>query len=175
MKIVLIGYRGTGKSLVGHAVAKRLAMTYISMDEVIVASTEMSIPEIVDKHGWPKFREMESVLSRELASQDHIVVDTGGGVIERSENMQALGKDACVFWLKASVDVIVARIEKDTQRPALVEGKTFTEEVSEVLSRRLPKYEAAAHYEIDTDRLTVDEIVDRIVAIWKEHRAGNTP
>ncbi len=174
MKIVLIGYRGTGKSLVGRAVAKRLAMTYISMDEVIVATAEMSIPEIVAKHGWPKFREMESVLARELASQDHIIVDTGGGVIERPENMQALGRNACVVWLTASVDVIVARIENDTERPPLVDGKTFTEEVSEVLSRRRSKYEAAANFEIDTDHLSVDEIADRIVAIWRERGTGVT-
>jgi shikimate kinase len=169
MKIILIGYRGTGKTLVGHAVARRLDMTCISMDEVIVASAEMSIPELVAEYGWSKFRDMESVLAKELASQDNIIIDTGGGIIERPENMQTLGKDACVVWLKASVEVIVARIEKDSQRPPLVEGKTFTEEVSEVLTRRYDKYQAAAHYEIDTDDLTIDDISDRIVAYYKKH------
>jgi shikimate kinase len=64
------------------------------------------------------------------------------------------------------VDVIVARIQSSTQRPALTFGKTFTEEVSEVLEQRLPKYKCAAQYEIDTDKLTPAQVADRIVEIW---------
>ena len=63
---------------------------------------------------------------------------------------------------------IVSRIQEDTERPALSVGKTFTEEVAEVLARRIPKYKSAAQYEIDTDELTPDQVADIIVKIWKE-------
>jgi len=131
MNIVLIGYRGTGKSVVGELLALQLNMTCIGMDAKIVEKAGMSIPEIVEKYGWPKFRDIESEVARELAGLDNIVVDTGGGVIERPENMEALQTNARIFWLKASVDAIVARIEDGTQRPALTAGKTFTREVAE--------------------------------------------
>jgi shikimate kinase len=128
----------------------------------------MSFPEIVVKFGWSRFRDIESELARALSEQDNRVVDTGGGVIERPKNVIALQKNAVIVWLKASVKVIVSRIEGDTQRPALTDGKTFTEEVAEVLSQRMSKYENAAQYEIDTDLLTTAQVADRIIEIWQK-------
>ena len=168
MNIVLIGYRGTGKSVVGEILAARLRMQCIGMDVEIVKRAGMSIPEIVEKYGWQKFRDIESEEARKLAGLDNIVIDTGGGVIERPENIEALKTNSRIFWLKASVDVIVSRIQGDTERPALTAGKTFTEEVTEVLERRIPKYKNSAQYEIDTDDLTPDQVADRVIEIWKE-------
>jgi shikimate kinase len=168
MKIVLIGYRGTGKSVVGEILAKRLSMTYMAMDAEIVRLAKMTIPEIVEKYGWSKFRDMESDVARDLSSRDNLVIDTGGGVIERPENMKMLGDNARIFWLIASVKTIVSRIQSDTQRPALVEGKTFTEEVAEVLEKRTPKYKSAAHHAINTEDLTPEEVADKIVAVLGE-------
>ena len=168
MNIALIGYRGTGKSIVGQLVAERLQMKCIAMDARIIEKAGMSIPEIVENHGWPAFRDMESEVVRELAGVDNIVIDTGGGVIERSENIDALQANSRIIWLKASVDTIVSRIEGGTERPSLTGGKSFTEEVAEVLERRIPKYKSAAQYEIDTDQLTPEQIADRVIEIWKE-------
>ncbi len=165
MNIVLIGYRGTGKSVIGAELARRLGMTCVSMDARIVEKAGMEIPEIVNKFGWPGFRDMETEVARELSGRANLVIDTGGGVIERAENMAALGTGACVVWLKASVETIVSRISGGTERPALTSGKTFTEEVAEVLERRLPKYKAAAHHEIDTDNLSIGQIAARIIVI----------
>ena len=165
MNIVLIGYRGTGKSVVGEIVAKRLGMQCVATDARIVEKAGMSIPEIVEKHGWPAFRDLESEQAREVAKLDNVVVDTGGGIIERPENVEALRANAVVIWLKASVDAIVSRIQHGNQRPSLTGGKSFTEEVAEVLERRTPKYHAAAQYEIDTDELTAEEVGERVVEI----------
>lgn len=173
MNIVLIGYRGTGKSLVGELLAKQLKMQYVGMDGAIVAKSGMPIPEIVEKFGWTTFRDRESDVVLELSGQDNIIIDTGGGVIERPENIEALQKNACLFWLKASVETIVSRIQGDTERPALTAGKTFIEEVSEVLEQRSSKYKSAAHYEIDTDESTPKQIADRIIDIWSNKIQSN--
>jgi shikimate kinase len=168
MNIVLIGYRGTGKSVVGKLVAEALRMKCISMDARIVERSGMPIPDIVEKHGWTVFRDMESEVARELANVNNIVIDSGGGVIERPENIDTLRVNSRIVWLKASVATIVSRIQGDTERPSLTGGKSFTEEVAEVLERRFPKYEDAAQYEIDTDQLTPEQIADRIIEIWKQ-------
>lgn len=168
MNIVLIGYRGTGKSEVGALLGKRLGMSCIGMDAKIVEKSGMPIPEIVEKYGWPKFRDIESEVVQELAELDNIVIDTGGGVIERPENIETLQKNSLIFWLKASVDTIVSRIQEDAGRPALTSGKTFIEEVEEVLERRIPKYKSAAQYEIDTDELTQEQVAERIIEIYKQ-------
>lgn len=166
MILVLIGYRGTGKTVVGEILAKRLQMPCISIDEEIVRRAGRPIKEIVDQLGWPAFRDMESELVSEFSGRDDIIVDTGGGVIERAENIAVMRSNACIFWLKASVDTIVSRIQDCTERPSLTVGKSFTEEVAEVLERRDPKYEAAADYVIDTEVLTPEQIADQIVSFW---------
>lgn len=60
MNIVLIGYRGTGKSVVGKILADRLDMAYEGMDANIVQRAGMPIPQIVKNFGWPKFRDIET-------------------------------------------------------------------------------------------------------------------
>jgi shikimate kinase len=173
MNIVLIGYRGTGKSVVGKLVARRLGMQCVSMDARIVEKAGMSIPEIVEKHDWPTFRDMESEVARELAKRDHLVIDTGGGVIERPENVEVLRENALIVWLRASPALIVSRIADGTERPSLT-GKSFTEEVAEVLERRTPKYQSAAQHEIDTEHLTPERVADRIVDLCKQQEAGGS-
>ncbi len=167
MNILLIGYRGTGKSVVGMIVAEALRMKYISMDARIVEKAGMTIPEIVEKHGWPGFRDMETEIARELARNDNILIDSGGGVIERPENIDALRANSRIVWLKASVATIVSRIQGDTQRPSLTGGKSFTDEVAEVLERRTPKYASSADFDIDTDPLTAEQVAERIIEFCK--------
>ena len=168
MNIILIGYRGTGKSAVAEILSKALNMECLGMDAEIVKRAGISIPKIVEKYGWPGFRDMESELAREISRLDNVIVDTGGGVIERPENIEVLRTNGLVFWLKASVEVIVKRIQDGTERPALTKEKSFTEEVQEVLERRIPKYSAASQYEIDTDHMTTDQVASRIIDIWKK-------
>ena len=168
MNIVLIGYRGTGKSVVGKIVAERLQMKCIAMDARIVEKAGISIPDIVENHGWTTFRNMESEVTQELAKLDNIIIDTGGGVIERPANIDALQANSRIIWLKASVGAIVSRIEGGAERPSLTGEKSFTEEVAEVLERRTPKYNRAAQYEIDTDRLTPEQVADRVIEIRQE-------
>ena len=169
MNIVLIGYRGTGKSAVGAILSQRLSMPCIGMDAEIVKQAGCSIPEIVEKQGWPGFRDAESALALELGGRDNLIIDTGGGVIERPENITALKKNGRVFWLTASVDTIVSRIQTDTQRPSLTAGKSFTDEVAGVLARRIPLYRAAAHHEIATDGFSPARVADTIITLLQEH------
>jgi shikimate kinase len=162
MNLVLIGYRGTGKSTVAKLLGERLGMQVVSLDEEIVRDAGRPIPAIVAEHGWPYFRDLEAAVTRRVCERDHIVIDAGGGVILRSENVDNLRRAGILFWLQASVPVIVARIEGGTERPALTQGKSFTEEVEDVLRERIPLYAAAAHHRIDTDARTPEDIAAEI-------------
>ena len=173
MNIVLVGYRGTGKSTAGKILHERLGMRYISMDDEIVRRAGMPVPAIVEKFGWPGFRDLESEIARELSQADNVIIDAGGGVIERPENIDALKNNARIFWLKAAVGTIVTRIQGCTERPSLTAGKTFTEEVAEVLEQRSGKYKAAADHEVDTDGLTPEQIAEKIISCWKSPQGGN--
>lgn len=165
MNIVLIGYRGTGKSTVGKLLATRLGRELVSTDAEIVKRAKRTIPEIVAREGWEYFRELESDICRELASRDRLIIDTGGGAILRAQNVEALKKNGTVFWLTASVETIAKRIGGDNQRPSLTGTKSFVEEIQDVLREREPKYQAAADHVVTTDGRTIDQLVKALLAL----------
>jgi shikimate kinase len=164
MNVVLIGYRGTGKSTVGKVVASRLGRNVVSTDAEVIKRAGQSIPDIVARDGWEHFRDLESQVCRELAESDGLVIDTGGGAILRPENVERLKRNGVLFWLTASVETIVRRISRDNQRPSLTGTKSFVDEVEEVLRERMPKYEAAANHIIPTDGRSIMQIADEILA-----------
>jgi shikimate kinase len=162
MNVVLVGYRGTGKSACGRLLAERLGFRVVSLDAEIQRKAGQPIPDIVAARGWPGFRDLEEEVVREAASGDGQVIDCGGGVVEREANFDVLRSAGPVIWLKAAPATIVSRIQGDTQRPSLTGNKSFTDEVTEVLQRREPLYRRLAQHEVDTDRLTPAEIVQQI-------------
>ncbi len=165
MNIVLIGYRGTGKSTVGRLLATRLGYQLVSTDAEIVKRAQRTIPEIVAQQGWDCFRDLESEICKELSSRDHLVIDTGGGAILRTQNLEALKKNGTVLWLTASVETIVKRIGSDNQRPSLTGTKSFVDEIQDVLQERAPKYQAAADHVIETDHRSINQLVETILTL----------
>ena len=170
MNLVLIGYRGTGKSTVAELLATRLGWRAVSTDAHIVEKAQKKIPDIVSGEGWEHFRDLETEACLALKEQDCLVIDSGGGIILRPENMEALKPNGLVFWLTATVSTITRRIADDTQRPALTAGKTFVEEIQEVLTERTPKYQAVADHTIATDDLSPEEIASHILTIARPPR-----
>jgi shikimate kinase len=165
MNIVLIGYRGTGKSTVGRLLAARLGRELVSTDAEIVKRAQRAIPEIVAQQGWDYFRDLESDICQELSSRDHLVIDTGGGAILRPQNIEALKKNGTAFWLTASVETIVKRIGSDNQRPSLTGTKSFVDEIHDVLQERMPKYQAAADHVIATDNRSINQLVETLLTL----------
>ncbi len=164
MNVVLIGYRGTGKSTVGKLVAARLDRVLVSTDAEIVKLVGQSIPEIVEQHGWEYFRDLETKICQDLAGRNGVVIDTGGGAILRSQNIEGLKRTGKLFWLTAPVETIAKRIGADTQRPSLTGTKSFIDEIQDVLRERTPKYQAAADYIIETDGKSTTQVADEILA-----------
>jgi shikimate kinase len=164
MNIVLIGYRGTGKTSVGKKLADKLDRRFTKTDELIIKKAGMSIPKIVDNYGWDVFRNIESEVVKEVSKMDNWIIDTGGGVVLRRINVENLKRKGLLILLKADIKTIINRIKHDRERPSLTGRKSFIEEVEEVLKQRNKKYEEAADYTIDTTRLTVDEVTYRIIA-----------
>ena len=165
MNIVLIGYRGAGKSSVGRLLATRLGRDFVSTDAEIVKRAHRTIPEIVAQDGWEHFRDLESDICRELAGRDHLVIDTGGGAILRAQNVEALKKNGTLCWLEASVGTITKRIGGDYQRPSLTETKSFINEIQDVLRERTPKYQAAADHIITTDSRSINQLVEILLTL----------
>lgn len=172
MNLVLVGYRGTGKSAVGRRLGALLERTVVSLDEEIVRRAGRPIPEVVSAHGWNHFRDLEESVCRTFGARDGLVIDCGGGVVERDANLTWLRAKGRVYWLRARPSTIVGRIGGDTSRPSLTGSKSFTEEVEEVLARRAPRYRAIAHEVVDTDGRTLDDLAAEIARSFRTATAG---
>jgi shikimate kinase len=168
VNLVLVGYRGTGKSAIGRRLAELLTRRVVSLDEEIVRAANMPIPEIVAQHGWPHFRALEESVCRTFGAKDGLIIDCGGGVVEREANFTSLRSGGKVFWLRATPETIVKRIGGDTTRPSLTGSKSFTEEVEEVLRQRTLLYERLAHFSIDTDGRNVEDLAASIARRFRE-------
>ena len=122
MNLVLIGYRGTGKSTVAKILAAELGWQTVSTDALIIERAQQAIPDIVAQDGWDHFRDLETAVCLALKEHDQLVIDTGGGIILRTKNMDILKPNGLVFWLTATVSTITRRISHDTHRPSLTGG-----------------------------------------------------
>src|ERR1700712_5221978 len=101
MNIVLIGYRGSGKSSIGRFLAERTCREFIDTDHVIVQQAGCTIREIFEREGETGFRSRESAAIQQACSRENIVIAAGGGAILRPENVAALRTNGRILWLKA--------------------------------------------------------------------------
>jgi shikimate dehydrogenase len=164
MNIVLIGMRGSGKTTVGKILARKLDRELVEMDELITQKAGLSIPEIVEKHGWAKFREMEEEITREVAGRDNIINASGGGVITEARNTARLKENGALVWLQASVDTLLKRIGQDTNRPLLT-GRRQREDMEITLKERKALYQQAADLVVDTEGKTPQETAETVIKL----------
>jgi len=166
MNIVLIGMRGSGKTTVGKILAQKLGRELIEMDELIARRAGLTIPHIVEKYGWERFRDIEEEITIEVAKRDNIINATGGGVVTSEQNIIKLKKNGLLVWLTASVDTLSKRIGEDNSRP-LLKGKTQREDMEITLAERKPLYQKAADITVDTENKTPQEVADLVISRLK--------
>jgi shikimate kinase len=166
MNIYLIGYRCTGKTTLGKALAQRLDRPFIDMDDAIVEQEQCSIAHMVARHGWPYFRAKEQALLRTLTGEQTLVIGTGGGVILDPRNVAAMRAGGRVVWLRCRPETIQRLICEDQRsedfRPPLTDMDP-TAEIAETLQAREPLYHAARDVEVETDDFDVGRLCDEII------------
>ena len=164
--IVLIGYRCTGKTTVGKKLAERLGCPFMDTDERIVSKEGKTVAEIVSEGGWPLFRQGEREVLAAVDGSEHMVLATGGGIIESVENREQLHKMGLVVWLTAPPDVIEQRLVADENtaegRPPL-SGLDRPVEIEETLARREPLYKETAHLVVDSAGQSIQDMVEEIL------------
>lgn len=164
--IYLIGFMATGKTAVGKVLATRLGREFIDLDEAIEKKEQMKITDIFAQRGEPYFRTVEKAVLREAAAHSGRIVACGGGVVIDPENVATLKGSGVIICLEAEPDTIVARSVGTAERP-LLNVENPRERVMELLKKREPFYKQADHI-IDTTKLSVDAVAERIIAIIKK-------
>ena len=166
MNIVLIGYRGSGKSAVGRELAGRLGWEFVDTDVLIEQRAGLTIREIFADRAEEGFRDLETRIVAEIAQRDRQVVSTGGGVLLRAENVAALKQNGRLVWLTAPAEVLWRRIIGDIRRLETRPQMDFAAglvEVREALKQRNPVYRQVADVTVDTTDRSVANIVERIL------------
>ena len=174
MNIILIGYRGSGKSTVGERLASRMQRRFVDTDDLI-ESKEGQISDIVKSHGWNYFRAMERRTIEEISKEDNLIIALGGGAVLASDNVANVERNGLIIWLKADREVLRKRMNQDPRtlasRPTLT-GKGTIEELEEIMDFRNPFYEKAAAVQLDTSALNVEWVVENILVAFKEKTGG---
>lgn len=169
MNIVMLGYRGTGKSVISKILSEELRKRLYRIDDLIVKSAGKSIPEIVEEEGWLSFRKLESdIVARVTGEAKNSIIDCGGGVILNDNNIALLKNDGKCVLLTASLATIIRRIKKDRNRPSLEEGLSFEEEQKKILADRNEKYQASADFVCDTSNRKPGETAHEIIDHFKK-------
>jgi shikimate kinase len=168
MNIVLIGFRGTGKSTVGRLLAKRLERDFIDSDKQIERSTEKTIKTIFEEYGEEGFRKIETDTIAELSKADNKVISAGGGAVLKNDNVRNLKDNGFLVLLEATPEIIHNRIEQDEkttqQRPSLTDKKPL-DEIKHLIEQREHAYKNAADYTINTSYVSCEDIVNEIITI----------
>ncbi|NOX58782.1 MAG: shikimate kinase [Planctomycetes bacterium] len=166
MNVVLIGYRGSGKTTVGRILAERNDVGFVDTDELIVHQAGQGIAQIFASEGEDGFRTREEAAIAMAVRIKERVISVGGGAVELPSNRSLLRAYGSVIWLQADADSLSERISKDdtsaTQRPNL--GQGGLEEVRDVLKRRNPLYAKLAHLAISTAGKSPTTIAEDIEA-----------
>ena len=164
-KIILIGYRCTGKTAIGKKLAVRLGLPFIDTDALVEAEARLTIREMIAEKGWANFREKEREAIRSLAVLAKSVVATGGGAVMDESNAALLKQEGVLIWLVAGEETILQRMRGDAvtfdQRPPLFSGD-MGKEIAVNLAMRTPLYRRLADFTVATDVAGIDECVHNI-------------
>ena len=160
-KVVIIGMPGSGKTTIGKILGRELDLKFYDMDEYIQERTSKSILELFE-NGEDYFRNIETDMCRELSKEKNVLISTGGGVVKKKENIDALKKDALIIFLDRPVEKILEDVDV-SKRPLLKDGK------ERVINLYNERYELYKKYDDeivvnDSDMIEVIERLKNVIA-----------
>ena len=165
--IYLVGFMGTGKTAVGRALAKKLKVQLVDIDDLIVKKENRSINDIFSQSKEPYFRKLEQETLREITLGNGQVVACGGGIVINPDNIAIMKKSGTMIGLTARPEIIYERVKRASHRPLLKVADPL-EKIKELLALRKPYYEQA-HVVIDTSALSVQEVMRHILDWVNSH------
>ena len=138
----MIGLMGAGKTSVGRKLAEILAVPFVDADHEIEAAAGVSISEIFARHGEAAFREGEQRVMLRLLDGPPRVIATGGGAFMNPEVRAHIRARAIAIWLRAPIELLLARVQRRKNRPLLEQGDKRAI-LEKLIAERYPVYAEA--------------------------------
>ena len=161
--IFLVGLMGAGKSTVGRLLARRLSKRFVDTDHEIEKRNGVTIPVIFEIEGEDGFRRREQEVLMDLAQEQGLVLSTGGGIVLRPENREALRNHGFVVYLNARPELLAERTKHDRSRP-LLNVEDPLSRLRQLYAVRDPLYRDVAHAVVETGRGAPQQVVQAILA-----------
>ena len=168
MVISLIGYMGSGKSLITNILKDIKKIKKIDLDFEISEELGLSIPEIFEKRGELFFRKKEKeILERIFSLKEECILSLGGGTPCYYNNIEIINENSISIYLRAKVDTLVKRLLEDKIHCRPLINRIPDEQLPEFIGQHL--FERNHFYNqakiiIDTDNLAAEEVVDEILS-----------
>jgi shikimate kinase len=156
--VVLIGFMGAGKSVVGRALADRLGYELFDTDAMVEESAGCRIADLWDSEGEEGFRAREHDAVLRACAGSRRVIACGGGAVLEIRNYGILKGAGTIVYLRAHPSVLRERVGIALDRPLLRDEGAF----DKLLTERQPAYESAADVIADTEGRSPEEIADEI-------------
>jgi shikimate kinase len=169
--VALIGFMGTGKTVVGKELAAKLGKRFIELDSLIEREAGKSIREIFREDGEIAFRELEIEVTRAIAGTKDAVIACGGGLVLNKINIDRLRQECVIVYLTASASAILRRTMQDAGSRPLLAGSSRLQKIRELSKSRQPYYRQAADIIINTSRLSIKTVVKRIEEELKDNES----
>jgi shikimate kinase len=161
--IILVGFMGTGKTSAGKLLAEKLGREFLELDGIIEKKEGLLIKDIFAKKGESYFRGLEKNAVKEAVQNKGAVISAGGGAVIDEENLKNFKENGVLICLEASPAVILKRTKGSECRP-LLNVPDPEKKIRELLQRRKPYYQKA-DFCVDTDEMSVEEVVEKIMAV----------
>lgn len=162
MNLALIGMPGCGKSTVGRQLARHLGLQFVDADSELESRIGMPIRAFFEMHGEQAFRDEEEAVIEDLSHGQRLLIATGGGVVLRQANREALHARCRVFYMRATPEELFRRLRHDTHRPLLQVADPL-KRLRELYRERDPLYRRTAHFTVETTRPSVQGLQQMIL------------
>jgi shikimate kinase len=160
--VVMVGMMGAGKTAVGTALARLLAVPFLDSDEEIVRAADRSIAEIFERDGEPFFRARETEVLNRLLRGTPCVLSTGGGAFLSDTNRALVHEAGVSVWLRADLEILWQRVRHKATRP-LLRTSNPRETLRALYEARLPFYQMADLVVDSSADLSVEDMAHRVV------------
>ena len=165
--VALVGLMGAGKTSIGKRLAQRLGLPFVDADAEIEAAAGCTIEEIFERHGESGFRDGERRVIARLLSEPPHVLATGGGAFMDPATRALLRERAVTVWLRADLELMLARVARRNNRPLLKAGEPRAV-LERLIAARYPVY-AEADITVDSDDSPPEAMVERVMAALRGH------
>jgi len=169
--VVLVGLPGVGKTRAGRLLARRINWGFADIDQEVERTSGRPVATLVAERGWPYFRDLEQEMLASFLDCTHIVIASGGGIVEREANRTAIRRYARAVWLQADPELLLQRLRSAVEERPLLAGDAGGR-LDQLARNRESLYAEVAEARLDIGTMNPEEVAEKLLGIIGLEQTG---